>query len=83
MFAIENQQNWSITSGQKSGPRSRKIAALVSEPGSEVTGSIPGRGKVLHLIFFFCDNECWLAERVDSPTPRTGIPDLSNVFYEL
>ena len=56
--------------------------ALVSEPGSEVTGSIPGRGKVLHLIFF-CDTECWLAERVDSPTPRTGIPDLSNVFYEL
>ena len=57
VFAIENQQNRLITSGRKSGPRSRKIAALVSEPGSEVTGSIPGRGKVLHLIFFVISND--------------------------
>ena len=53
MFGIENQQDRSITSGRKSGPRSRKIAALVSEPRSEVTGSNPGGGT------FFCDYECY------------------------
>ena len=48
MFGIENQQDRSITSGRKSGPRSSHIAALVSEPDSEVVGSNPGGGK------FFC-----------------------------
>ena len=49
LFGIENQQDRSITSGRKSGPRSSHIAALVSEPDSEVTGSNPGGGK----SFFF------------------------------
>ena len=50
-FGIENQQDRSIISGRKSGPHSRKIAALVSEPGSEVKGSNPGTGKILHFVF--------------------------------
>ena len=53
LFGIKNQQDRSIISGQKSGPRLSHIAALVSEPDSEVTGSNPGGGKS-----FFCDFEC-------------------------
>ena len=56
MFGIENQQDRSIISGQKSGPRSRKIAALVSEPGSEVPGSNPGGGEILHFVFIVIMN---------------------------
>ena len=52
MFAIENQQNRSITSGRKSGPRLRKIAFLVFKPVSEVPGSNPGGDKnFFNLIF--------------------------------
>ena len=50
MFGIENQQDPSITSGRKSGPRSSHIAALVSEPDSEVLGSNPGGGKSFFVI---------------------------------
>ena len=50
MFGIENQQDRSITSGRKSGLRSSHIAALVSEPDSEVPGSNPGRGKSFFVI---------------------------------
>ena len=58
LFGIENQQDRSITSGRKSGPRSSHIAALVSEPDSEVPGSNPGGGKLLHFVF--CDYyECY------------------------
>ena len=53
MFGIGNQQDRSITFGRKSGRRSSHIAALVSEPDSEVAGSNPGGGT------FFCDYECF------------------------
>ena len=49
LFGIENQQDRSITSGRKSGPRSSHIAALVSEPDSEVLGSNPGGGQIFLL----------------------------------
>ena len=42
---IENQQNRSITSSKKNGPRFRKIALLIIEPVSEVPGLIPGGDK--------------------------------------
>ena len=51
MFAIENQQNRSITSGRKSGPRLRKIAFLVFKPVSEVPGSNPGGDKIFSTWF--------------------------------
>ena len=54
MFAIENQQNRSITSGRKSGPRLRKIAFLVFKPVSEVPGSNPGGDENFATWFFLC-----------------------------
>ena len=51
MFAIENQQNRSITSGRKSGPRLRKIAFLVFKPVSEVPGSNPGGDRIFATWF--------------------------------
>ena len=44
MFINENQQDRLVASGRKNGPRSRNIAALVSEPVSENPGSNPGGG---------------------------------------
>ena len=52
MFAIENQQNRSITSGRKSGPRLRKIAFLVFKPVSEVPGSNPGGDNIFFNLIF-------------------------------
>ena len=53
MFVIENQQDQSITSGRKSGPPSRKVAAFIYELGSKVPGSNPSGGEFLHFDFFW------------------------------
>ena len=50
MFVIENQQDQSITSGRKSGPPSRKVAAFISELGFKVPGSNPGGANFLHFF---------------------------------
>ena len=52
LLSIENQQDRSITSGRKSGPRSRNIAPLVYVPGSEVPGSKAGA----NICIFFSSN---------------------------
>ena len=66
MFAIEYQQNRSITSGRKNGLRFRKIASLISELGSEVPGSIPGGGTAKVLNFICNDYECyWLRKKIN------------------
>ena len=50
MFGIENQSHRLIYSGRKRRPPFRKIAGLVSEPGSEVLGSNPGGGDFLPIF---------------------------------